>query len=199
MNLLIVQERFQPSTLNPQLSKGFTLIELLVVIFIIVLLAGIILPGYFTARQEMNLERSAHLVAQFLRKTLEKTIAMSEYRGIIPSGGYGFYLRRQEELYQIFIFADCDNNRRYTDIGTPCGGFPERVEGGQLELESGVKIRSLSPHFPDHSLHIAFRPPDPTAYINGVTGRGVITLSLIAAPTRIRTITVNKVGLISVE
>lgn len=179
--------------------RGFTLIELFVVLSIIVLLTVIILPNYNAQNQELGLEHSANLLAQSLRKALEKTMSADEYEGIIPPGGYGLYLRKQGESYQIFLFADCDNNQLWSDDDT-CNGFPEEIE--DVELENGVKIEKLSPRLtPGQKLHIAFEPPDPTIYFNDTDSSLVaeVTLSLISDTTKKKKISVNRAGLISIE
>lgn len=186
-----------------QNNRAFTLIEFLVVVFIIVLLTSILLPNYELRKKELALERSANLLAQFIRKAIEKTMGAEEYRGIIPPGGYGVYLKKDGENYQIFIFADCNNDKLWTDEGfTPCNGFEEKVADEEVRLEEGVKIENLSPHIsPGESLHLIFKPPDPTIYFNDndPSLEALIILSLSSDPTKKKQVSVNRAGLIYLQ
>jgi hypothetical protein len=117
---------------------------------------------------------------------------------VIPSGGYGIYLKSYPNppYYEIIIFADCNDNQKLTS-GKVCGTdpqkFSEKLE--DVKLESGVKISNLSPNSP---LDITFKPPSPKIFIQGGE-TAEITLDLEADPTKTKKIKVNAVGLIEVE
>lgn len=194
---------------NQRFLKGFTLVELFVVIFIMVLMLGIILPNYVARNKEMNLERSANLLAQFLRKAVEKTMSAAEVGPangkIIPEGGYGLYFEIGSPD-TIILFADCKidgnpPNRSYDSTGDVCGQpgfkFPEEVE--RIELEKEVKIESLVPTSAPNTLNITFQSPDPTVFIAGSeTMFSQAEITLIAGSQR-RIIIINKAGLVEVK
>jgi len=184
-------------------SKGFTLIELLVVTVIITILTAAILVNYRNSEQQFALQRSAHKLAQDIRRAGEMAMSAKEITGptgekVIPSGGYGIYLRSlpNPPYYEIIIFADCNDNQQFTSgnvCGTPPNRFSESLE--DVKLESGVKISNLSPNSP---LQITFKPPSPKISIQG-GDTAEITLALEADPTKTKKIKVNAVGLIEVE
>jgi len=186
-------------------QKSFTLVELLVVVAIIILLSLIILPNYRASVSQFALERSAHKMAQDIRRAAEMAMSAKEITGptgekVIPTGGYGIYLKILSVFpyYEIIIFADCNNNQQFTSgnvCGTPPNKFPEGLKDEDIKLESGVKISNLSPNLP---LNITFKPPSPEISIQG-GDTAEITLVLESDPTKKRTIKVNKAGLIDVE
>ena len=184
-------------------NEGFTLIELLVVTVIITILTAAILVNYRNSEQQFALQRSAHKLAQDIRRAGEMAMSAKEITGptgekVIPSGGYGIYLRSlpNPPYYEIIIFADCNDNQQFTSgnvCGTPPNRFSESLE--DVKLESGVKISNLSPNSP---LQITFKPPSPKISIQG-GDTAEITLALEADPTKTKKIKVNAVGLIEVE
>jgi type II secretory pathway pseudopilin PulG len=186
---------------------GFTLIEVFVVISIIILLSAISIPSYFNQRKELTLEQSANLLLQSLRKVSEMAVSAREIgpqeAKIIPKGGYGLYLEKMGEDYEILIFADCSDPQDYlyTSGNNVCGispnKFPEKIQ--ELFLEKGVFIQTL---FPSNPLNIVFQPPDPVIYINGQPAVGTDKAEIILSfegLLKTRKIIVNKTGLIYVE
>jgi type II secretory pathway pseudopilin PulG len=164
-------------------EKSFTLIELLVSIFIIVLISGIIFANYRVGGQQFALQRSANKLAQDIRRAQAMAMGAAEYAGC-PAGykyGYGIYLTTSTNN-QYILFADCDNGKDY-DSG-------EGVE--TIKLETGVKIKTLSPSSP---LTITFTPPDPTITISP-SAPATITLG---NDSQTKTITVNSAGLIEIQ
>jgi prepilin-type N-terminal cleavage/methylation domain-containing protein len=170
-------------------NKGFTLAEVLVSIFIIVLLSGIIFVNYRQAGRQFALQRSANKLAQDIRKVQEMAMSAKKFQGSIPSSGYGVYLNILDNPPQYILFADTSNPGIY-DVGEMVGNpieFERRIEIDSLKIDS----LSASP------LTITFTPPNPKVWVNGIEGSAAtITLK---ADTRIKTITVNAVGLISIQ
>lgn len=172
------------------MKNGFSLIELLVVISIIGIFTAITLANYRGGEAQFALERSAHKLAQDLRRAQEMTMSTRETNiggvFVIPKG-YGIYFDRSQPS-QYILFANLNENRSYD-------GGNERLE--ILTPERGVRISNLSS---GNTLNILFAPPDPTTWINGVpSGPGaVITLSLESNPAKIKRIVVNNAGLIAV-
>jgi len=181
---------------------GFSLIEFIVVVSIIILTAALIVPNYLAYHKTSKLNRSAQILAQSLRRVIEMATSAQEMKvganSLIPTGGYGLYLRKiGASNYEIFFFGDCNNDANFTVSGNPCLGFPEKIAGSEIFLESGVVIRDLNPNS-SNSLSILMRPPDPLIYFNGspASGNATITLSIESLQKRV---TINKTGLVDVE
>jgi prepilin-type N-terminal cleavage/methylation domain-containing protein len=183
------------------MKKGFTLVELLTVLAIIFTLTSISFPFYRIAQKQYVLENAAQKLAQDIRKVQEMGMSAREITNpnnpsekFIPKGGYGIYLKLNPQ--EITIFADCNDDHQYTSgnvCGTPPNKFSEKIE--DLNLESKVKLSSLSPSWP---LNITFKPPDPIVFIQGDSS-AAITISLENDPSKTKTIRINKAGLIYVE
>lgn len=185
--------------LNAKMLKwgGFTLIELLVVIGIIILLSVIILPNYRTAAAQFALERSAHKLAQDIRRAAEMAMSAKELPsgGGMPAGGYGVYFD---------IGWHNKGYRLYADTKPPAGNeFFTSADTiiETIELEKGVIIQGINT--PPNKVGINFKPPAPTVKIKysaaDEVGEVIIVLALESDSTKTKTIKVNKAGLIDVE
>lgn len=160
-------------------GAGFTLIELLVVVSIIVLMTALTLPNYRSGDNQLVLQRSAHKIAQDLRRAQEFAISAKEFNGSMP-GGYGIYFDSgQSDRY--IMFADFNSDQIYSDSG-------EKVE--EIILEGNIILDLTS------SVTVFFAPPDPTVYFFPDTATAVINIKVEALQ---KTIQVNKAGLIAVE
>jgi len=176
-------------------NAGFTLTELLVVAAIISLMSTLMLVNYRSGERHFALQGSAHKLAQDLRRTEELSMSLKEFQGCfdpVPAG-YGIYLKNgtPNEKKRYILFADCKPGNQDYDPGSD--GIVE-----EISLERGVEISNLSPMAPDpkFSLVIVFTPPDPTVTINPTAPSASITLS---NNDQIKTISVNKSGLITIE
>jgi prepilin-type N-terminal cleavage/methylation domain-containing protein len=190
-------------------QKAFTLLEITVVVAIIGLLAAIVLANYRGGERQSALLRSAHSLAQDLRRVEEMAISSQKTspefgEEVFPRGGYGIYFEIDPEApkgYRIILFADCDQEADYDDWGPySCAEATSGLGNSRDEaietiaLEEGVEIKTL---FPISPLAITFIPPDPEVKIAGGDEiLAVITLCLKDDPTITRTVTVNKAGLI---
>jgi len=172
------------------MKRGFTLIELIVVTSIIILLSVIVFPNYRGIERQFALQRSAHKLAQDIRRAGEMAMSTKEFQGKVPAG-YGIYLKQGEKDY--LLYADTNppgGNEKYD-------GEDDKIE--TINLEKGVYIQNISPS----SLSINFKPPIPTIKIKKEGGQdsttAVITLSLESDSTKTKIIKVNSAGLIDVE
>ena len=141
-------------------NKGFTLVESLVTIFIIAVLSLIILPNYYSAKQQLALQRSAFKLAQDIRAVQEMAISTEELSTGFPQGGYGLYMFFDDEdptpQNSYILFGDINNNQKY--------GPGTDVQIGETKfLESKVRIKSLN----KAKTNIVFVPPDPQVFLSG--------------------------------
>jgi len=135
--------------LSVKMNKGFTLTEILIVISIFTLLTIILILNYRAAGERLNLYRSAHKLAQDIRRVQEMAMAARQLNGEIPEGGYGVYFNENEPNHYI-LFADLDKNQKYT------ASSDKLIEDISLEKESNIsEISSGS------DLTIIFTPPNP--------------------------------------
>lgn len=160
------------------------------------------------SQQKFTLQRSAHQLAQDIRRAQE--MAMSgrecpECAGQIPRG-YGIYLRTTPPNNTFYIlYADMTSPYKfYNDVGD--------VIIEDIQLENNVEIKSLIISFKGippgattpNRLSLNFEPPDPLIVIkssSGQTSRDIaeITLGLEFGISDTKKITVNKAGLIEIE
>lgn len=164
-----------------KMKQGFTLIELLTVTSIVIFMTVLTLPNYVAGAKDFALTRSAHKLAQDLRKAQEMAVSSQELNGRAVPGGYGLYLQNGSNSY--VLFADIDRDQMYDD-----SPIDETVE--VLKTEAGVNISFSSTLY---YLTIVFVPPDPTTIITPSASWAVITLN------GKKNVRVNEAGLIEIE
>jgi prepilin-type N-terminal cleavage/methylation domain-containing protein len=167
-------------------QKGFTLIEFIVASGIIIFLLGIIFANYRSFGEDFLLLRSAHKLAQDIRRAAELVMSAEEFQGSVPSG-YGIFLQQGDNKY--ILYADTN----------PAGGN-QQYDGGDgivetIYFEQGVYIQDVSPS----PLSINFEPPNPTIRISGMLPLVEIKLSLQSNPSKTKKVKVNAAGLIDIE
>lgn len=179
---------------------GFTLIEILVIAAMIIFLTTVTFFSNQQGREIFLLEREAQKVAQDIRRTQEMAISTVGCEGCdsgsfgIPSGGYGVYFDKNSSLNYII----------YADTHPPPGGDSKYVGGDKeietVYLEEGVSISGIGPGNKTRT-SINFEPPDPIINIDaqGSPDSVEIYISLDSDPSRTRTISVNKAGLIDIK
>ena len=164
-------------------SAGFTLVELLVVMAIIVIISGVSLANWRGGEKQYALLRATNKLSQDLRRAEEMAMSAREFQGQIPKGGYGVYFKDQEKDHYV-LFADLNGNHSYNS------GSDGLIEDVKIEKDIQISQLSASP------LTITFTPPDPTVTIKPDDLTATITLAIETDPTKTRTITVNKSGLV---
>lgn len=179
--------------------RGFTLVELVTVAAIMLILSGIILVNFRSGQGSLALDRSAHKLAQDMKRAMELTLKaqlLGTCPGALPVKGYGVYvvfdpLNPNNPVNKEYkIFGECGTNNTYQD------GNDVLVE--VLQFEKGVRIFDISPD-PDQ-VNIFFTPPDPRVDIepgNRATVR--VILQLENDPSHVRTVTINKKGVIDID
>lgn len=171
-------------------SKGFTLLELLVVFIIIAIVSSILLVNYRNTGQQFAVQRSAHKLAQDIRRASEMAMAAQECCGGIVPPGYGIFLQGGSSNY--ILYADTQpssGNEFYTSADS-------RLE--TINLESGVTIQSIDS--PNNRASINFKPPSPITRIKYQVSseRNIVTITLGSSSYTKRVI-VNVAGLIEIE
>ncbi len=203
---------------NGKSLTGFTLIELMVVLGIILILTTVVLINYRTGNQQLALARSAHKLAQDIRRAQEMTMSSRE-EGSCPSGfegSYGIRFSRLAAQYpgpkSYVLFADCDNNREYDP---PPGPPAPDIVIEEVEFDQGLKVDRIKywhigpnewrPNgVGEPTIDIIFSPPDPersiftanAAYNNAPAHKIIIKTE---DDQFFRCIYINKAGLIYVD
>jgi len=184
-------------TFLKQKGRGFTLIELLVVTAMIAILAALLLTNYRSGQRQLALDRAASKLAQDIRRAQEMAMAVKEEEGCLGHEdykyGYGINFDKDDNKY--ILFADCNGNKKYKeetpDLDVPL--FNPDFNKVAIDSFSGLGDR----------LDITFEPPDPFVYFYGPGELDVanvfIVLKVKNDPSKTKTITVNKAGLITIE
>lgn len=187
-------------------SKGFTLLEVTVVLVVISLLSIIFIANYREGEKQFALKRSAHQLAQSLRKAQGMALSSQEFMGAYQ-GGYGIYFSETpggEETGVYTLFVDCDNDNKFDGDDLVCddcrGGSctassSERIE--DFSLETRIKIDNLTPSSIGNTLCITFTPPEPTVVFDPDGASVSITLNFEGGSGK--TVFVNKACLIEIE
>ena len=162
-------------------QTGFTMVELLVVMFIISLLTVGVLLSYRGSSKNYALDQAIQKLISDLRRV--QNMALS---GVDKSSypGYGLFAAENASVY--FIYGDTNANHTYQlndDI------IETIVLGNNLIIDDTSPIAWID---------IFFESPNPTTYINGNNGVGVlgtITLGIDGSP-RTEIVTITTAGLI---
>ncbi len=181
-------------------TKGFTLVEMLVSMGVIALLAGIFLTNYHDASRRSQMPLAAQRMVSDIRLAQSRGMGSTEYNGITPAGGWGFYCDRSANDKKYFIFADINGNRRYD-----AGEAEKSFGGSEVNLPENVSFDDLK--FENDSvsrLDITFVPPDPITniYNSGFSPATTTTGSIILLEeyeNSTCTIGINSFGLIEIE
>lgn len=179
---------------------GFTVVEMMVVVAVIVIITAIVTVNYRSGQKQLALQRAANKLAQDIRRAQEMAMAAEEASACVGHLGYvygaGIYININEpDRYH--LFGDCNGNNKYQPADMDIIIEPEDFKDVEI---------APSPDNTFKKLHIVFTPPEPAVYIKDVPdGQDVdlegttITLRIKNDPTKTKTITVNRAGLIYAE
>lgn len=164
------------------MKKSFTLIETVVVIAIILATLGMFVLSQRPIQKSFALLRSAHALAQEIRKAQELAQGPKKFAGQMPKG-YGIYVEASSQ--RIILFGDINEDNLYssTDI---------LIEDFSQKLEKDVQIRS------PNLLNICFKPPHPITIIDGDPNKTEAQIEL-GRDSQTKKVKVFKSGLIYVE
>jgi len=181
-------------------EKGFTIVELLVVLGVVSIISAITFTTLKKGGETLALDRSAHQVAQDMRRTGQMALRGEPF--ICPTGsmvGYGIYFNRQTPSCYL-IYAECDDKSFYDGIDCRGGGGGPDRQVERIDLEQGVRIQGLWP--PGFAGEALFIPPQLTVQINGNDDPGArlrVTLSLTSDSTITKTITITQKGTVEIQ
>ena len=173
-------------------QKGFTLIELLTSIAVVIILTGIVFANYRSGERQYALQRSAHKLAQDIRRIQEMATSTREFNCggslIIPPGGYGVFFPSLSSAKNYYIlFADCNGDFDYDSPG-------EMV--GKQDLEKGITLSAYMPSV-NQEAWVVFTPPDPTTAFNKLNNT-TLTINLTSGNPPNKAVFMNIAGLIEV-
>ena len=177
-------------------NAGFTLAELLVTITIITIISSLVFVNFRSGEKSLALDRSAHKVAQDIRRTMEIAMRSQIYQEGTGqenkcanndpiSPGYGIHFTTVSPP-SYFSYVDCIANKKYQS------GQDEKLE--IFSLEKGVNIDRLDPVT---NMSIFFESPDLKVYVNGFLGNEASIV--LESGGRERTITVTDKGVIDID
>ncbi len=193
--------------------RAFTIAELLIVIGIIAIFAGVIVFSPTRGQETYKLLNTSEEIEAVLRRAQGLSLAVKDFNGTPPGGGWGVHFDKNENCY--IIFADHrppgSPNAAYDASGlensTPCDTavvgpqterfehvfFPSSVEVSQLLDAGGNSVSELD---------IVYRPPLLTTFFNGIAAASGQTAQIVARSKTLnttKTIMINSVGNVEVQ
>ena len=166
-------------------KSGFTLIELIVSIAIIGFVTTIGVVNYRSANKSSVLQLEAYKAATDIRRAQNMALGAIEFNfnpsARVPDAWGVYFDSASADRY--IIFADQDNNQIYTSGD---GIF------AAINLKNNIVLDISG------SINISFVPPDPTTYLNGLSG-GEVSINLKDQAGNKYEIKVNVLGLIDVN
>ena len=154
-------------------QKGFTMVELIVSMSIITILSTIVFYRSRSGERNYALRRSTQAVLQGINTAANNALSGKWHDGTVSRGGYGVHFETGDNF--ITVFADCNENGTFDDIGTA----PSCVESPDLgiaypelystiQLESFMEVSALAGDSAINQLDITFIPPNALAVIRPI-------------------------------
>ena len=174
------------------MNKAFTLVESIVVIAMIGILSIIVIPSYQSAKKTLKIHNAASELAQDLRWVQEMATSAKKHEACASPDLFIYGIEfKQDEPNRYMIFADCNDNGSF-------GGNDEIVE--EVFFEEGIEINQIIASDVIENLRILFAPPDPKIEISPAPPPiGTVYIKLINENGQTKTVTANKMGLISID
>lgn len=134
-------------------QSGFTVLELLIIAAIFVIVAGLVLVNLKKGENQTSFLLATEEVASQIRMAQTQALTGSIQEEIVASGGFGLYFDLNQPD-QYLLFRD-DGDQVYESA----------VDAAlsSTALPAGISLSALS----NDPLTIVFKPPKPTAYLNG--------------------------------
>jgi len=174
---------------NRNIDCGFTLVEILVVLAIIVMITAVVIFNIARQRQDSALLRSAQTLSLNLRQAESFALSSKVFKTQGVPCGWGIHFSGINSTSYI-IFADLALNQNCSDrdfIRNPNGS----EDFATVNFDTDISISGLSSGLSD----IVFSPPAPK--VNFRPDQTTAGITLVNKNLFVKTVTVNKVGLIS--
>ena len=191
-----------PTFSQRKLVGGFNMVELLITISILAIMTTVALANFRTFGKKSELSNTAESVVLALRQA--QVYGVTTKGGGAPCGGssfdcaYGVHVDASTNPQKIIIFADADDDSKYTN-----GELVETIPLSGVTISVSCMISSFlvadcGPGY--RRLDVTFKRPSPDAIIYGFLGpnyqSGSITLT---AGVNTVTVTVTETGQISLK
>jgi prepilin-type N-terminal cleavage/methylation domain-containing protein len=176
-------------------TSGFTLVEMLVVIIIITILSSLFVVNYKNIQNQLALERAAFGLANDIRRAQERAMsAGAEPECTNPNFKYKYGVYIESGTNQYRLFADCNDNGKYQPADVDY--IVNLVDFKEVEIPPDP-INSFK------KISIVFAPPDPVVSFSKDPLPDPEEVSIIIRVnndnTKIKTVTVNKAGLVDIQ
>ncbi len=174
-------------------KNGFALVELLVVVFIISLLASLSFMDFSKIRDELAIKRAAYQMAQDLRGVQGIAMGVLVSEGSINGCGIYLNLNNDNKGYKLYFNRD----------GNPFYSQGDDVYQNITFEEKSVFIKEFQNLVGEtKELSINFQPPHPITQISNLNEEAKevkIILAIEKNPSKTKTVTVNRAGMIAVK
>lgn len=195
----VIRKQFSP-------MRAFTVAELLIVIGIIGILGGVIIFNPSRGTEGYKLLNSSEEIEAVLRRTQGLALAVTDFKGAPPAGGWGVHFDTTINCY--ILFADVDDDGQYDaagEVGDPCNtslSDPASERFERVFLPPTIIINQLRITGSVNPLAIVFEAPLLATSFNGTTAAAGDSAEVELQSTAIntlKTITINSVGNVQVQ
>lgn len=147
---------------NTRQQSGYTIMELLVVIGIFTFMVVAVSADFTKGRRSADLQMAAHKLASDARRMQSHALALENFDGSPPRGGWGIHFRPQNNFDNYYrLFAD-DNGDYFYDSGEEYQSdiyFPGKVYIDSIEVD-GEPGGITGPR-----AGIVYEPPNPNIHL----------------------------------